>query len=66
MVFLGEIGLYDGIFRKLPLSMAFLGLGWLSMVFHGFSHRKNSISSQVKAELITLESDQGGGGVMPK
>ncbi len=37
MAFLGEISLYDGIFRKLCLSMAFLGSRWLSMVFYGFS-----------------------------
>ena len=37
MAFLGEKRLYDGILRKLRLSMAFLGLECLSMVFHGFS-----------------------------
>ena len=37
MVFLGERGLYDGIFRKLFLSMVFLGLRCLSMIFCGFS-----------------------------
>ncbi len=38
MVFLGEIGLYDGIFKKLCLSMLFLELKCLSMIFHEFSH----------------------------
>ena len=37
MAFLGEKRLYDGILRKLRLSMVFLGLECLSMAFHRFS-----------------------------
>jgi hypothetical protein len=37
MTFLGQNGSYDGISWKLRSSMAFLGLGCLSMIFHGFS-----------------------------
>lgn len=37
MVFLGERGLYNGISKKLSLSMIFLGLVCLSMKFYGFS-----------------------------
>lgn len=37
MASLGEKRLYDGILRKLHLSMAFLGLECLSMAFYGFS-----------------------------
>jgi hypothetical protein len=40
MAFLEERGFCNGIFGKLPLSMAFLGLGYLSMAFHGFSQDK--------------------------
>ncbi len=37
MAFLGQNGSYNGISWKLHSSMAFLGLGCLSMAFHGFS-----------------------------
>jgi hypothetical protein len=38
MTFLGQNGSYDVISWKSRSSMAFLGLGCLSMAFHGFSH----------------------------
>jgi hypothetical protein len=56
IAFLGERCLCNGIFGKLPLSMAFLGLGCLSIVFHGFF----SIMVLVYMQYIYMDAEKLG------